>query len=178
MERSPDTKYFSFFHCFMYNRRHLGCLNLKAIVLNCKNFLRFDWVTHFWPDMTHIRNWPWYCQDKHSDQVYQNRVTNVASRVKTRLSKDLTWWPSFYIKHDPFSNLAQILLRQAFWARFIKIWSQLWSLECKHEFTQIWPGDLPFDPTWPIFDFGLDTYKTNILTKFHQNQVKNVASIV
>jgi len=34
-----------FFHCFMYNRRHLGGLNLKATVLKCKNFLRIDLVT-------------------------------------------------------------------------------------------------------------------------------------
>ena len=35
-----------------------------------------------------------------------------------------------------------------------------------------------FDPIWPIFKLGLDIAKTNILTKFHQNQVTNVASIV
>jgi len=46
------------------------------------------------------------------------------------------------------------------------------------EFFQIWPGDLVFDPTWPIFELGLDIVKTNILTKFDQNWVANVASSV
>jgi len=46
------------------------------------------------------------------------------------------------------------------------------------EFSKIWPGDLVFDPTWPIFKLGLDNVKTNILTKFDQNWVANVASRV
>jgi len=50
------------------------------------------------------------------------------------------------------------------------------------EISKIWPGDLVIDPTWPIFELGLDIVKTlskqNILTKFHQNQVARVASRV
>jgi len=49
-------------------------------------------------------------------------------------------------------------------------------LECKQEFPKICPGDLVFDPTWPIFELGLDIAKTNILIKFHQNRVANLAS--
>jgi len=45
-------------------------------------------------------------------------------------------------------------------------------------FSKIWPGDLFFDPRWPIFKLGLDIAKANILTKFHQNRATNVASIV
>jgi len=39
LERSPETEGLRvpFFHCFMYNRRHLGGLNLKAIVLKFKS---------------------------------------------------------------------------------------------------------------------------------------------
>jgi len=47
-----------------------------------------------------------------------------------------------------------------------------------NEFSKIWPGDLVFDPTWPIFEIGLDIVKKYILTKFHQNKVANVASRV
>ena len=54
----------------------------------------------------------------------------------------------------------------------------MWSLECKQDFPKIWSGDLVFDPTWPIFEPSLDIVETNILTKFHQNQVGNVASSV
>jgi len=46
------------------------------------------------------------------------------------------------------------------------------------EFSMIWPGDIVFYPTWPIFELGLEIVKTNILTKFHQNRVENVASRV
>ena len=54
----------------------------------------------------------------------------------------------------------------------------MWSLECKPEFPMIWPGDLVFDPTWPIFKLGLEIAQTNILNKFHQNRVANLASRV
>jgi len=66
------------------------------------------------------------------------------------------------------------LLRQTIWSSFIKIRSQCWPLECKQEFPKIWPGDLVFYPTWPIFKLGLDIGKTNILTKFHKNRITNV----
>jgi len=35
--------------------------------------------------------------------------------------------------------------------------------------TKFWV--LVFDPTWPIFKFGLDIVKTYILTQFHKNPV-------
>ena len=41
---------------------------------------------------------------------------------------------------------------------------------------KIWPSDLVFDPTWPVFILGRDFIKTNILTKFHDNQTESVAS--
>ena len=40
----------------------------------------------------------------------------------------------------------------------------MWPLECKQEFPKIYPGDLVFDQTWPIFELDLDIFKTNILT--------------
>jgi len=50
----------------------------------------------------------------------------------------------------------------------------MWPLECKQEFPKIWPGNLVFDPTWPIFELDLDIVKTNILTKFYKNCITNV----
>ena len=44
-------------------------------------------------------------------------------------------------------------------------------------FSKIWPHDLVFDPTWPIFELIQDYVKTNILTKFHDYRTENVASI-
>ena len=40
------------------------------------------------------------------------------------------------------------------------------------EFSKIWPSDLVFDPTWPIFELSLDIVKTNILTKFHNKRAQ------
>jgi len=54
----------------------------------------------------------------------------------------------------------------------------MWPLECKQEFPKIWPGDLVFEPTWPIFELGLEIADTNILIKFHQNRVAHLASRV
>ena len=110
-------------------------------------------------------------------------------------------WPGDLIltRHDPYLNIAKILPRQTFWPSFIKIgsqqgfpmiwpgdlvfdpsfikiWSQIWPLESKQKFSKICHRDLVFDPAWPIFELGLDIVKTNILIKFHQNWVANVAS--
>ena len=40
--------------------------------------------------------------------------------------------------------------------------AKLWPLEGEQGFKEIWPSDLVFDRTWPIFDFVLDIIKTNI----------------
>ena len=60
----------------------------------------------------------------------------------------------------------------------MKIGSKMWPLLCSQGFQIIWPSDLVFDPTWPRFELDLDFIETNILTKFHEDWVKNVASIV
>ena len=42
------------------------------------------------------------------------------------------------------------------------------------EFYEIWPCDIAFDATRPIFEVSLDLIKKNILTKFQHVQAKNV----
>jgi len=54
----------------------------------------------------------------------------------------------------------------------------MWPLGYKQECPKIWPGDLVFKPMWPVSELDLDIVKENILTKFHQNRVINVASRV
>jgi len=54
----------------------------------------------------------------------------------------------------------------------------MWPLECKQEFSKIWPGDLVFYPMWPIFELGLNIVNTNMLIKFHKNRITNVVSTV
>ena len=34
--------------------------------------------------------------------------------------------------------------------------------------SKIWPSDLVFDPTWPIFILFLEIVKANILSKFNE----------
>ena len=53
---------------------------------------------------------------------------------------------------------------------------KIWPLEFTQGFSNIWPGDIVFDLTWPIFKFVRDFIKTNILIKFHDYQTENVAS--
>ena len=53
---------------------------------------------------------------------------------------------------------------------------KMWPLERTQGFPKIWPGDLVFDPTWPIFELVRDIIQTNILTNFHEYPTENVAS--
>ena len=55
---------------------------------------------------------------------------------------------------------------------------KMWPLEHTQGFSKIWPSDLVFDLTWPIFKLIQDFIKTNILTMFHDYQIKIVASRV
>ena len=47
------------------------------------------------------------------------------------------------------------------------------ALECEQDFPSIWPSDLLFDPTWPMYELDLDIIKKNILIKFQHAQAKN-----
>ena len=60
----------------------------------------------------------------------------------------------------------------------MKTGSNLCLLECTHWFFKNWPNDLVFDPTWPTFNSGLDVIKMNILTKFHEDRINTVPSVV
>ena len=42
----------------------------------------------------------------------------------------------------------------------------------------MWSGDLLFDPTWPSFKLDLELIKTNILSKIHDDCLKNVTARV
>ena len=42
----------------------------------------------------------------------------------------------------------------------------------------IWPGGLIFDPKWPSFELDLEIIKTIILSKIHDDGVKNVTACV
>ena len=55
---------------------------------------------------------------------------------------------------------------------------KMWPLECSQGFQLIWPGDLVFDPRWPSFEFDLEIIKTNILSKTHDDCLKNVTARV
>ena len=103
-------------------------------------------------------------------KFYQNWVTNVAARVLTRISFDLTWWPRFW------PDMTQIRTWPKYLNKFHQIGLEMLPQVCKPEFLNIWPSDLVFDPTWPTLELGLDIVKTNSLTMFHQKRVTNVAS--
>ena len=54
----------------------------------------------------------------------------------------------------------------------------MWPLKCKQDLSKIWPSDLLFDPTTPIFERVQGLIITNILTKFEEDWIKIVASRV
>ena len=86
------------------------------------------WTTDLGFDLTftHIRTWPRYCQDDHSEQVS------------------------------------------------MMIEPKLWPLECSQCLSMIWPTDLVFDTTWPIFKLDRDIVKMTILSKFYDDWTKTV----
>ena len=60
----------------------------------------------------------------------------------------------------------------------MKIGPKLWLLECSQGFSMIWPTNLVFDPTSPIFKLDWDIVKMIILSKFDEDWTKTVASWV
>ena len=58
----------------------------------------------------------------------------------------------------------------------MKIEAKLWPLEGEQDFKEIWPSDVVFELTWPIFNLDLDIIQTNTLVKFHEDWSKIVAS--
>ena len=102
----------------------------------------------------------------------------VASRVFTRFFHEFYLLTLFLTRGHPYSNLTEILSRWSFWASLMKIGPKLWSLECSQGFSMIWPTDLVFDSTWPIFEFDWDIVKMIILSKFDDDWTKTVASRV
>ena len=49
------------------------------------------------------------------------------------------------------------------------------ALECKQDFSKIWPSDLHSNPTQPMITFDWNIIKINILSKFEEDWEKNVA---
>ena len=58
----------------------------------------------------------------------------------------------------------------------MKIEAKLRSLEGEQGFKEIWPSDLVFDPTSPLFKSDREIIQTNILVKFHEDWSKTVPS--
>ena len=81
----------------------------------------------------------------------------------------------FLTPHDPFSNATQISLRQTFWPTFKSIRQKMWLLELTQGFSKIWPSDLVFHPSWPIFKLVRNIIKENILSNFQEHWTENMA---
>ena len=111
-------------------------------------------------------------------KFYDDWTKTVTSGVFTRFFYDLTYWPSFLTRHDPYSNITEILSRWSFWTSLMKIGPKLRPLEGSQGFSMICSTDLVFDPTFPIFELDRDIVKMIILTQFHEDWTKTVASRV
>ena len=60
----------------------------------------------------------------------------------------------------------------------MKTEAKLWPLKLDNVLKAIWPSDLVFDPTWPIFKLDWDIVKMIILSKLDEDWSKTVASRV
>ena len=66
------------------------------------------------PQMTHIRTWPRFCPDKHSDEVWKFSVKKYSNYRSTRK----LWTDGETDRQtpdDPYSNFTKIFSRQTFW---------------------------------------------------------------
>ena len=52
----------------------------------------------------------------------------------------------------------------------------MWLLELTQGFSKIWPTDLVFHPSWPIFKLVRDIIRANILSNFQEYWTENMAS--
>ena len=102
----------------------------------------------------------------------------VASRVFTRFFFDLAYWPSFWPNMTHIWTWPRFHQYKQFWQIFMMIGCIMWPVLCSQDFSMIWPTDLLFDLTWPIFKLDLDIVKMIILSKFDKNWTKSVASRV
>ena len=87
-------------------------------------------------------------------------------------------WSMFFNRPEPLLNSTNISLRQTFWQSYMKIGHEMWLLQCLQGFSFFLPSDLVFDPAWPSFELDRGIIGTNLLTKFHDDQTRNVASRV
>ena len=58
----------------------------------------------------------------------------------------------------------------------MKTEAKLWPLGGEQGFKEIWPSDLVFDWTWPIFKCDWDIIQTNIQLKFYEDWSEIMAS--
>ena len=121
----------------------------------------------FLSNMSYIWAWPRYHQDISSDKVSWKLKQNYGLKRVNKVLKQFDLLTQFLTQHDKYSI-----------ASLMKIGPKLWSLKCSQGFSMIWPTDLVFDPTWPIFELDRDIDKMIILSKFDDDWAKTVASRV
>ena len=137
-------------------------------------FLRFDLVTSFLPDRTHIRNW---CRQIFWQSFMVDPLKKETSAVYTVLSKI---WPTHWPDMIQFRARPRYY-QNKFYHKVLWRSNEKCSLCCVHKdgFLIIWPSVLAFKPILTIFNLDLDiVYKTNILTKVIDDTMKNEASIM
>ena len=111
-------------------------------------------------------------------KIHDDHFKNVTSRVLTRFSFDLAWWPSVWLQVTQF-ELDLIIIKTNILSNIHDDYlKNVTSVECYKGFPLIWPGDLVFDPKWPSFKHDLEIIKTNILSEFHDDSFKNVTASV
>ena len=142
-----------------------------------------QWFNEIWPSkLVFNPTWPVFKLDhdiiksNFLAEFYEDWSKTVAPGVHTTFWRNLTQWPSFFIRHNPHSNLTKVLSSQIFKQCFTKIEAKLWPPGCIQGFNKIWPSDLLFYQIWPTFELDRDIIQTNILVKFHKDWIKTAAS--
>ena len=155
----------------------IGCIMWPVL---CSQGFFIIWPT----DLVFDRTWPIFELDRDIvkmiilSKIDGDWTRTVASRVFTRFFYDLAYWPSFWPIFELDRMFVEISSRQTFWQIFMMIGCIMWYVLCSQGFSIIWPTDLVFDRTWPIFELDLDIVKMIILSKVDENWTRTVASRV
>ena len=65
-------------------------------------------------------------------------------------------------------NLDGDIVKTNILSTFEDDWTKNLEIECKQDFSKIWPSDLLFYPTQPMIQHDRDIIKTYILSKFEE----------
>ena len=90
----------------------------------------------------------------------------------------MSWMCLYFLKINDQKVTEIVIGKMIIPSKSDKDWTKTVASTLFTRFSMIWPTDLMFVPTWPIFELDRDNVKMIILSKFDDDRTKTVASRV